>query len=64
MWRILQQDTPKDYVISSGQQISVRDFVVRAAKLVDIHITWKGSGLEEVGLDQNNREVVNVSKIF
>lgn len=64
MWRILQQDTPKDYVISSGQQISVRDFVVRAAKLVDIHITWKGSGLEEVGLDQNNREVVNVSKKY
>ena len=64
MWRMLQQDIPKDYVISSGQQISVRDFVVRAAKLVDIHITWKGSGLEEVGIDQNNREVVNVSEKY
>ena len=64
MWRILQQDSPKDYVISSGQQISVRDFVSRAASEVGIEISWQGEGLNEVGIDQNNNQIVNVSEEY
>ncbi|MFL2719973.1 MAG: GDP-mannose 4,6-dehydratase [Gammaproteobacteria bacterium] len=64
MWKILQQDKPKDYVISSGEQISVRDFVTRAAKEVNIEISWKGEGLNEKGFDQNNNEIVNVSEKY
>jgi len=64
MWRILQQDKPKDYVISSGHQISVRDFVSRAAKEVDLDLSWHGEGLNEVGVDQNNNEIINVSEEY
>tara|TARA_B100000963_G_C22563030_1_gene642369 strand:- start:231 stop:1292 length:1062 start_codon:yes stop_codon:yes gene_type:complete len=64
MWKILQQDKPMDYVISSGEQISVRDFVTRAAKEVNIEMSWKGEGLNEKGFDQNNNEIVNVSEKY
>ena len=64
MWKILQQDQPKDYVISSGEQISVRDFVTKAAKEVDIEISWEGEGLNEKGFDQNNNEIVNVNEKY
>ena len=51
MWLMLQQQEPKDYVIASGQSRSVRDFVVKAFEEIGIEITWKGSGLDEVGRD-------------
>ncbi len=51
-WRILQQDTPDDYVIATGEQYSVRDFVERAAAHVDISIEWQGTGVEEKGINR------------
>ena len=48
-WLILQQDEPDDYVIATGQQYSVRDFVERAAAAIGIDIAWEGSGVDEVG---------------
>jgi GDPmannose 4,6-dehydratase len=44
---MLQQDKPKDYVIATGIQYSVREFVMAAAKELDINLHWEGSGLEE-----------------
>ena len=64
MWRILQKDSARDYVISSGQQITVRDFVSRAAREVGLEITWKGNGLEEIGLDQNENIIVDVNEKY
>ena len=50
-WLMLQQDKPEDYVISTGVQYSVRDFVDLAAKELDIEIKWNGSGVDETGTD-------------
>jgi len=49
-WLILQQEEPDDYVIATGQQYSVREFVTRAAKGLGIELEWQGSGVDEVGV--------------
>jgi GDPmannose 4,6-dehydratase len=54
MWLMLQQDEPDDYVIATGEQHSVREFVELAAGELDMDIEWKGSGLEEIGIDKNS----------
>lgn len=59
-WLMLQQETPEDFVIATGVQYSVRDFVTIAAKELDIDITWQGQGLDEKGTDQSGRCIVSV----
>lgn len=60
-WMILQQDQPDDYVIATGEQHSVREFVALAAAEMGFVISWQGSGVEEVGVDQNSgRTLVRV----
>jgi len=51
-WLMLQQEQPEDYVIASGEQHSVRDFVNLAAAELGIHLTWRGEGIEEQGFDE------------
>jgi GDPmannose 4,6-dehydratase len=51
MWRMLQQDAPDDYVIASGQQKSVRDFVDAAARELGLALAWQGSGTREKAFD-------------
>jgi GDPmannose 4,6-dehydratase len=60
MWLMLQQDTPDDYVIATGEQSSVRDFVAAAAAELGIEVRWEGSGIDEKGYDQDGRCVVQV----
>lgn len=48
-WLVLQQDEPDDYVIATGEQYSVRDFIERAATAIGIEIAWEGEGVNEVG---------------
>jgi GDPmannose 4,6-dehydratase len=61
MWLMLQQDEPDDYVIATGTQYSVRDFVDEAAPYFGMNIVWMGKGLDEVGIDANtNRAVIRV----
>jgi GDPmannose 4,6-dehydratase len=48
---MLQQEVAEDFVIATGKQYSVRDFVVAAGTLLDMKIEWKGEGVEEVGID-------------
>ena len=58
-WLMLQQDKPKDYVIATGKQFSVRDFIQLSAKKLGWGgILWKGSGLEEIGIREDTNEVV------
>jgi len=58
MWRILQQDTPEDYVIATGLTTRVRDFIKMAFEQVGLYLRFEGSGVEEVGiLDKINFEV-------
>ena len=65
MWLMLQQDKPDDYVIATGEQYSVRDFVDAAAPYFGMNIEWMGEGLDEVGYDWNTkRPVVKVDKKY
>ena len=66
MWLMLQQDEPDDYVIATGVQYSVREFVERAAPYFGFKIEWMGEGLNEVGYDWNTkRPIIKVdSKYF
>jgi len=57
-WLMLQQDHPEDFVIATGRQFSVRDFVNIAATEIGINIKWEGSGLDEKGIDQDSGEVI------
>lgn len=59
-WLMLQQDEPEDYVIATGVQHSVRDFVDAAARELGMEIDWKGEGAEEKGYDHLGRCVVAV----
>lgn len=53
MWLILQHDTPDDFVLSTGEMHSVREFIVKAFALKGINIVWKGEGVGEIGYDEN-----------
>ena len=65
MWLMLQQDEPDDYVIATGKQYSVRDFVNRAAPLFGLNIVWKGEGLDEEGVDKiTGRSIIKVSEKY
>jgi len=60
MWLILQQAEPEDFVIATGQQYSVRDFVSAAADELGLRIRWEGKGVAEKGCDEQGRCVVAV----
>ena len=60
-WLMLQQAAPEDFVIATGKQFSVRDFVVAASSLLDMKIEWQGDGVQEVGIDtKSGRKLVQV----
>jgi GDPmannose 4,6-dehydratase len=59
-WLMMQQQEPGDYVIATGQQHSVRDFVKRCAKLLELDLTWYGKGIGEKAVDQSGKVVVAV----
>jgi GDPmannose 4,6-dehydratase len=61
MWLVLQQDSPDDYVIATGKQYSVRQFIEAAGAELDMDIAWRGKGVEEAGTDRNSgKQVVAV----
>ncbi len=59
-WLMLQQAKPEDYVIATGEQHSVREFVEEAARELGISIHWEGKGVEEKGFDENDNCIVRV----
>jgi GDPmannose 4,6-dehydratase len=58
MWRMLQQDTPEDFVIATGQTATIREFVELVCKRAGIPLVWQGSGLDEVGINNSTKEVI------
>ena len=65
MWRMLQQDHPDDYVLSTNEYHSVREFIEKAFTLKGFNIQWKGSGLNEIGYDEKTgRELIFVSEKY
>ena len=64
-WLMLQQDKPDDYVIATGDQYSVREFVEHSAKELGLAIRWEGSGIDEKGINPaNGKTIVAVDKRY
>jgi len=63
-WKILQYNKPDDFVISTGKQTSVRDFIKKVGNKLDIKIAFKGKGLNEIGVDKKNKIIIRVSKNY
>jgi GDPmannose 4,6-dehydratase len=64
MWLMLQQQRPQDFVIATGLQCSVRDFIEKAASCLDISIRWTGSGVDEKALDEQGNCIVAVDPLY
>ena len=58
MWLMVQQNEPKDYVIATGEQYSVRQFVEKTAKYFGYNLLWKGSGVDEIGIDAATSKIL------
>ena len=58
MWRILQQDKPKDYVLATGVTTTIRDFCNMAFSRLGIDLSWQGEGVDEKGIDKSTGEVI------
>lgn len=63
-WRMLQQEQPEDFVIATGVQHSVREFVTLAAEVIGIKLRWQGEGVNEIAVDQNGATVVAVDPVY
>lgn len=59
-WLMLQQEQPDDFVIATGVQFSVRDFVETAGTELGIQLTWRGNGLDEIGMNADGKVIVRV----
>lgn len=65
MWLMLQHDVPEDFVIATGEMHSVREFITKAFKIAGINILWKGTGVEEQGIDEaRGRVLVEVDEKY
>lgn len=65
MWLMLQHDTADDYVLSTNEYHSVREFVEKAFKLKGFNIKWKGNGINEIGYDENTgRELIFIDEKY
>ncbi len=64
MWKILQQKTPDDYVVATGKQYSIKQFVNFTAKKLNMKIVWKGKGINEKGFDEKNNPIIQCDKNY
>mgnify|MGYP003948908807 FL=1 len=64
MWKILQQKKPDDYVIATGKQYSIKEFVNLTSKKLGMKITWKGKGIKEKGYDENGKVIIQSDKNY
>ncbi len=64
MWLMLQQETPDDFVVSTGEQHSVREFIEKVCELKGSKISWVGEGLDEIGVNEQGKTIVFVSEKF
>jgi len=63
-WLILQHKKPDDYVIATGKQYSVKEFVNLVAKKLEIQIFWKGKGINEKGYDKNGKVIIECNRSY
>ena len=58
MWKMLQNKTPKDYVIATGKNHSVKDFINMATKILNLKTKWVGKGLNEKLINKSNKKII------
>ena len=64
MWRMLQLKKPEDFVICTGKQYTIKQFINMVAKELKMKIRWKGKGLNEKGIDENNNVIIECKKKY
>ena len=64
MWLMLQKDVPEDFVLATGKTYTIKNFINRAFAYKGLNIRWEGEGLNEVGIDQNNKIRIKISEKF
>ena len=64
MWKILQQNKPDDYVIATGKQYSIKQFINLTAKKLKMRINWKGKGIKEKGYDEQGNTIIECDKNY
>lgn len=65
MWLMLQADKPDDYVVSTGETHSVREFVEASAKILGFDLVWQGKGLKEIGIDKKtNKTIIQIDPYY
>ena len=64
MWKMLQQKSPDDYVIATGKQYSIKQFVNFTAKKLDLKIIWKGKGIKEKAFNQKGNSIIECDKNY
>tara|TARA_B100000035_G_scaffold126083_1_gene107308 strand:+ start:4305 stop:5318 length:1014 start_codon:yes stop_codon:yes gene_type:complete len=64
IYKILQQKKPGDFVIATGRECTIKEFVNKTAKIINLKLKWKGSGLNEFAIDQSGRTIISVDKKY
>lgn len=64
MWRILQHRVADDFVLATGEAISVREFCSKVFASLDILISWSGAGVNEIGVDQYGNEIIRIDPVY
>jgi GDPmannose 4,6-dehydratase len=64
MWRMLQQNTPDDFVIGTGETHSIREFIHKALDVLDISHTWSGDGVDEVCAAADGTPIIKINPEF
>jgi len=64
MWKMLQQKKPEDFVIATGKQYTVKQFINLVCKQLEIKIKWRGKGLKEKAYDDNGKTIIKIDKSY
>ena len=64
MWKMLQQKKPNDFVICTGKQYTIKNFINKVANILKIKITWKGKGIKEKGFDDYGNCIIECNKRY
>tara|TARA_B100000900_G_scaffold367842_1_gene344630 strand:- start:858 stop:1898 length:1041 start_codon:yes stop_codon:yes gene_type:complete len=64
MWLMLKQKKPQDFVIATGKQYTVKNFINKVANKLEMKISWKGKGINEKAIDENGRVIIACSKTY
>ena len=64
IYKILQQKKPDDYVVSTGKEYTIKEFINITAKKLKLQIKWRGKGLKEIAIDNSGKTIITVSKIY